>query len=31
MMNHATTELFFDDLEVPADALVGEKAKGFDI
>src|SRR5207342_1255088 len=25
MMNHATTELFFDDLEVPASALVGEE------
>jgi len=29
MMNHATTELFFDDLEVPADALVGQEGKGF--
>jgi acyl-CoA dehydrogenase len=29
MMNHATTELFFDDLEVPADALVGEEGQGF--
>ncbi len=29
MMNHATTELFFDDLEVPQDALVGEEGKGF--
>jgi acyl-CoA dehydrogenase len=29
MMNHATTELFFDDLQVPADALVGEEGKGF--
>ena len=29
MMNHATTELFFDDLEVPASALVGEAGKGF--
>src|SRR4029450_6655729 len=29
MMNHATTELFFDDLEVPAGALVGEEGKGF--
>jgi acyl-CoA dehydrogenase len=29
MMNHATTELFFDDLEVPADALVGEEGHGF--
>ena len=29
MMNHATTELFFDDLEVPLDALVGEEGHGF--
>ncbi|HEY7474176.1 MAG TPA: acyl-CoA dehydrogenase family protein [Vicinamibacterales bacterium] len=29
LMNHATTELFFDDLEVPVDALVGEEGKGF--
>jgi acyl-CoA dehydrogenase len=29
MMNHATTELFFDDLEIPADALVGEEGRGF--
>ena len=29
MMNHATTELFFDDLEVPLDSLVGEEGKGF--
>ena len=29
MMNHATTELFFDDLEVPVSALVGEEGKGF--
>jgi acyl-CoA dehydrogenase len=29
MMNHATTELFFDDLEVPASTLVGEEGKGF--
>jgi len=29
MMNHATTELFFDDLEVPVTALVGEEGKGF--
>ena len=29
MMNHATTELFFDDLEVPTDALVGEEGQGF--
>src|SRR5207249_3032601 len=29
MMNHATTELFFDDLEVPIDTLVGEEGHGF--
>jgi acyl-CoA dehydrogenase len=29
MMNHATTELFFDDLAVPATALVGEEGMGF--
>jgi alkylation response protein AidB-like acyl-CoA dehydrogenase len=29
MMNHHTTELFFDDLAIPADALVGEEGKGF--
>jgi acyl-CoA dehydrogenase len=29
MMNHATTELFFDDLKVPVDTLVGEEGKGF--
>src|SRR5206468_12184292 len=29
MMNHATTELFFDDLEVPTDTLVGEEGRGF--
>jgi acyl-CoA dehydrogenase len=29
MMNHATTELFFDDLEVPAENLVGDEGKGF--
>src|SRR5262245_6203996 len=28
MLNHATTELFFDDLHVPADNLVGEEGKG---
>ena len=28
-MNHATTELFFDDMIIPADALVGEEGKGF--
>ncbi len=29
MMNHATTELFFDDLRVPAENLVGEEGRGF--
>jgi len=29
MLNHATTELFFDDVEVPAANLVGEEGKGF--
>ena len=28
-MNHATTELFIDDLEVPVSALVYEEGKGF--
>jgi len=29
MMNHATTEIFLDDVEVPTDAIVGEEGKGF--
>jgi acyl-CoA dehydrogenase len=29
MINHATTELFFDELEVPADNLIGEEGSGF--
>jgi acyl-CoA dehydrogenase len=29
MMNHSTTELFIDNLKVPADNLVGEEGKGF--
>ncbi len=29
MMNHATTEVFFDDMEVPVENLVGEAGKGF--
>ena len=29
MMNHATTELFFDNMEIPADSLIGEEGKGF--
>ena len=30
MMNHATTELFFDDLRVPVENLVGPEGKGFE-
>ena len=29
MMNHATTEVFFDQMRIPADTLVGEEGKGF--
>jgi alkylation response protein AidB-like acyl-CoA dehydrogenase len=29
MMNHATTEVFFDDVRIPASSLVGEEGKGF--
>ncbi|MGE0093946.1 MAG: acyl-CoA dehydrogenase family protein [Alphaproteobacteria bacterium] len=29
MMNHSTTEVFFDDVPIPADSLVGEEGKGF--
>jgi acyl-CoA dehydrogenase len=29
MINHATTEIFFDNLKIPADSLVGEEGKGF--
>jgi alkylation response protein AidB-like acyl-CoA dehydrogenase len=29
MINHATTEVFFDDLRIPADSLIGEAGKGF--
>ena len=29
MVNHETNEVFFDDLEVPADNLIGEEGKGF--
>ncbi|HEX5506923.1 MAG TPA: acyl-CoA dehydrogenase family protein [Pseudolabrys sp.] len=29
MMNHATTQVFFDDLRVPAENLIGEEGKGF--
>jgi acyl-CoA dehydrogenase len=29
LMNHATTEIFLDGVELPADALVGEEGRGF--
>jgi acyl-CoA dehydrogenase len=29
LMNHGTTEVFLDGVEIPADALVGEEGKGF--
>lgn len=29
MLNHATTELFFDNLEVPAENLIGRENNGF--
>ena len=29
MVNHETNEVFFDDLELPADCLIGEEGKGF--
>ncbi len=29
MMNHATTEVFFDNLRVPAANMIGEEGKGF--
>ena len=29
MMNHATTEVFFDNLRIPAENLIGEAGKGF--
>jgi len=29
MMNHATTEVFFDNLRIPASSLVGDEGKGF--
>ena len=29
MMNHSTTQLFFDDMPVPCENLIGEEGKGF--
>jgi acyl-CoA dehydrogenase len=29
MMNHATTQIFFDDLRVPVENLIGEEGQGF--
>src|SRR5204862_4311951 len=29
MMNHSTNALFFDDVEIAADTLIGEEGKGF--
>jgi len=29
MVNHNTTEVFFDNLQIPGDALIGEEGKGF--
>jgi acyl-CoA dehydrogenase len=29
MMNHATTEMFFDQFEVPVENLIGEEGQGF--
>jgi acyl-CoA dehydrogenase len=29
MMNHNTTEVFFEDMQLPEDALVGEEGQGF--
>jgi acyl-CoA dehydrogenase len=29
MMNHNTTEVFFDDVLIPADSLVGDEGRGF--
>jgi len=29
MMNHSTNALFFDNMEIPADSLVGQEGKGF--
>jgi len=29
MVNHETNEVFFDNLEIPADSLIGEEGQGF--
>lgn len=29
MINHSTTEIFFDDMRIPASSLIGEEGKGF--
>jgi acyl-CoA dehydrogenase len=29
MMNHSTTEVFFDNVRIPAESLLGEEGKGF--
>ncbi len=29
MMNHSTTEVFFDDMRIPASSMIGEEGKGF--
>ncbi|QCI94951.1 acyl-CoA dehydrogenase family protein [Novosphingobium sp. EMRT-2] len=29
MMNHSTTEVFFDDMRIPTSALIGEEGQGF--
>src|SRR5690606_32261393 len=29
MINHATTEIFFDEVEVPAENLIGQEHQGF--
>jgi acyl-CoA dehydrogenase len=29
MINHATTEVFFDNMKIPATSLIGEEGKGF--